>query len=466
MFNKQIRSFSTHFILGMILAVTLPSCMQPTGGQSQEDGWTQLFNGKDLSGWEQVNGTAEYRVENGEIIGTTVKGSPNSFLATDREYGDFILELEFMVDSTINSGIQFRSIHDSTIMKGRVHGYQFELDPSERAWSAGIYDEARRGWLYPLSLNPGAQDDFKQGEWNKARIECIGSSIRTWLNGEPAAHLIDDLTPSGLICLQVHSIGDNEEEVGKEIRWRNIRIKTENLEASPTGDIFVVNNVANTVSESEKAQGWVLLWDGKTSEGWRGAHKETFPESGWTMKDGVLCVEESGGAESTNGGDIVTTNEYSAFELQLDFKLTEGANSGIKYFVTENYDVENASAIGLEYQLLDDEKHPDAKMGRNGNRTLASLYDLIKAEKEDRFVHKSGEWNHARLIVNPDNKVEHWLNGRKVVEYERGSKAFRDLVAISKYKDWENFGEAEQGHILLQDHGNNVCFKSIKIREL
>lgn len=463
MSRKPIKSLLSHTLAGMGLMATLISCTT-TNGQS-DTGWVDLFNGTDLSGWEQVNGTAEYRVENGEIIGTTVTGSPNSFLATDREYGDFILELEFLVDSTINSGIQFRSIHDPAIMKGRVHGYQFELDPSDRAWTAGIYDEARRGWLYPLSLNPEAQKAFKQGEWNKARIECIGSSIRTWLNGVPAANLQDDLTSSGLICLQVHSIG-NEKEAGKEIRWRNIRIKTENLKPSPPDDVFVVNTLSNVLSDQEKAQGWTLLWDGETTNGWRGAHKETFPEAGWTIQDGVLCVEESDGAESQNGGDIVTTKEYSAFELQLDFKLTEGANSGIKYFVTENHHVTNASAIGLEYQLLDDARHPDAKNGRDGNRTLASLYDLITADKQSRFVKKPGEWNHARLVVRPDMSVEHWLNGRKVLEYERGSAAYRELVAASKYKNWENFGEAEKGHILLQDHGNKVCFKSIKIKEL
>ena len=430
-----------------------------------ESGWTDLFNGKDLTGWEQVNGKADYRVEDGTIVGTTVMDSPNSFLAADKEYGDYILEFEVMLDNDINSGVQFRSISDPDEMNGRVHGYQFELDPSDRKWTGGIYDEARRGWLYPLSLNPDAQSAFKKGEWNKARIEAIGNEIKTWINDVPVAAVVDDMTPKGLIALQVHSIGDAA-DAGKEIRWRNIRIKTDNLSHREGHDAFVVNLVPNTLTEQEKAQGWTLLWDGKTTEGWRGAYKDKFPEGGWRIQDGELQVLESGGGESVNGGDIVTEKEYDAFDLQLQFKLTEGANSGIKYFVTEQEDVENASAIGLEYQLLDDEKHPDAKMGRDGNRTIASLYDLKTSEKNPRFLKPIGEWNQARIIVKPDNTVEHWLNGIKVLEYERGSEEFRDLVAKSKYKIWPNFGEAEKGHILLQDHGNNVSFRSIKIKEL
>ncbi len=151
------------------------------------------------------------------------------------------------------------------------------------------------------------------------------------------------------------------------------------------------------------------------------------------------------------------------FFLKLEFKLTEGANSGIKYFVTEK-EKSDGSAIGLEYQVLDDERHPDAKEGNHeGSRTVASLYDLIKAE--NKMVKPMGEWNEARIFSNGTH-VEHWLNGKKVLEYERGSAAYRKLVAESKYKIWENFGEAPQGHILLQDHGNRVSFRNIRIKTL
>jgi len=221
----------------------------------------------------------------------------------------------------------------------------------------------------------------------------------------------------------------------------------------------------NTLTQAEEKAGWKLLFDGVSSKGWTGAYKTSFPEKGWVIKDGTISVMPSGGAESNNGGDIVTVEEFSAFDLSFDFKLTPGANSGVKYFVTLA-EANKGSAIGLEYQVLDDTLHPDAKLGRDGDRTLASLYDLIKANKEKRFIHQPGNWNTGRVVVYPNNHVEHYLNGIKVLEYERGSQSFRDLVAISKYKVWPNFGEAKQGHILLQDHGNEVSFRSIKIKVL
>ena len=436
-------------------------------------GWQKLFDGKTLNGWHKMDGNADYKVEDGAIVGITVAGSSNTFLVSDKKFtGDFILELEAKIEDTaMNSGIQFKSNFNpvGNNGKGRVFGYQYELDPSSRKWSGGLYDEGRRDWLYPVALNAKAQSAFKLGAYNKIRIECSGNTIKTLLNNIAVAYVMDTIkTNEGLIGLQVHAIS-KPEHAGKKVFWKNIRIKTLPgssfpLPPFPKG-LYVLNLQPNTLTGYEKLDGWKLLFDGKTPERWKGAYKNDFPEKGWEIRNGTITVLPSAGGESTNGGDIVTKEQFSAFDFSFEFKLAPGANSGIKYFVTLS-EHNTGSAIGLEYQLLDDKLHPDAKMGMNGNRTLASLYDLIPANKQDRFLRPIGQWNHGRIIVFPNNHVEHYLNGVKVLEYERGSKEYRDLVAISKYKIWQNFGEAKEGRILLQDHGNEVSFRSLKIKKL
>lgn len=426
-----------------------------------------LFNGKDLTGWKQMGGEAVYTVEDGTIVGTTVSGTPNSFLTTEKMYGDFVLELEVLLpDTTTNSGIQFRSNFnpEANEGKGRVQGYQYELDPSARAWTAGIYDEGRRGWLYPLDLNPAAQKVFKHGEFNKVRIECIGNIIKTWLNDQPAGYLVDPVDGSGFIALQVHSISD-QQAPGTRIVWKNIKIRTENIEPTPfPADIHIVNRLDNQLTAGEEENGWKLLFDGKTNTGWKSARGEGFPEKGWVVENGEISVIPNMGVKENKGGDIVTVAQYSAFDLSFDFKLTEGANSGFKYFV---YTPEGTqSVVGLEYQVLDDANHPDAKNGIEGNRTLASLYDLIPAQKNKRMVKPVGEWNTARVMVYPDNRVVHFLNGEKVLSFERGSEGFRKLVAGSKFKDFKDFGEIPAGSLMIQDHDDKVYFKNVRIREM
>lgn len=444
--------------------VLLAMAATTIAGFSQEK-WESLFNGKNLKGFKKLNGTAEYVVKDGAIVGISKLNTPNTFLATEKMYGDFILELEFKIDDGLNSGIQFRSNSFKDYKDGRVHGYQCEIDPSPRAWSAGIYDEGRRGWLYPMDKNPNSKKAYKSGDWNKVRIEAIGTSIRTWLNGIPCANVLDNLTASGFIALQVHAI-NKPEEAGKTVQWKNIRICTQNLENLKTPykkEIYQANCIDNTISEEESALGWKLLWDGKTTNGWRGAKLKTFPTGGWAIENGILKVLNSNGAESANGGDIVTIDKYKNFELSVDFKITDGANSGIKYFVDTELNKGEGSSIGCEFQILDDKNHPDAKLGVKGNRTLGSLYDLIPASN-DKFFRKS-DFNNARIVVNGNN-VQHFLNDKLIVEYERNTQLFNALVNCSKYSVWPNFGNAAEGNILLQDHGSEVWFKNIKIREL
>jgi hypothetical protein len=456
----------------VLMAVGSLALASPALGQTPQ--WRDLASGGSLTGWRTLGGRAPYTFERGEVVGRSVLNSPNSWLVTKETFGDFILEYEAKVDPKLNSGVMIRGLSRADYRGGKVHGYQAEIDSSPRAWSGGIYDEERRGWLNPLTRNPAAQRAFRVGEWNRFRVEAIGNTIRTWVNGVLAANLADAATDRGFIALQVHSVPDDPALAGLEARFRNVRMLTKDAarHATPVdASAEQFSYLPNQLTEQEKAQGWRLLWDGKTTNGWKGAKLSAFPEKGWEIKDGVLSVLASGGGEARNGGDIITADEYSDFELQLDFRLSPGANSGIKYFVDPKLLKGEGSAIGLEFQLLDDERHPDAKLGVKGNRTIGSLYDLIaatnlsEADRTTKRINPPGEWNRARIVVRGKH-VEHWLNDVRVVEFERGTQMFRALVAYSKYRDWPGFGEYKSGPILLQDHGDHVSFRSIKIRPL
>lgn len=226
--------------------------------------------------------------------------------------------------------------------------------------------------------------------------------------------------------------------------------------------LFVLNLQAqvadNVLTDKEQKQGWVLLFNGVNLQGWTSVGKQTPPDKGWTVENGVLTVNKGG---AKRGGDIITKEQYSDFDLCFEFRLTKAANSGLKYFFT-NYT--KGGWLGNEYQVLDDDFHPDAKAGRDGNRKTASLYDVIPAGKKE--MKPTGEWNKGRIVAK-GTKVTHYLNGKKTVSYDRKSKAYQEAVKLSKFNEAQPlFGSVEKGHILLQDHQDEVSFKNIKIKNL
>ncbi|HEX5653744.1 MAG TPA: DUF1080 domain-containing protein, partial [Chitinophagaceae bacterium] len=245
-------------IRSIILLLANLFCAASLIAQPAEKGWQQLFNGKDLAGWKRLGGTAEFTAENGMIVGRTVVNSRNTFLVTEKEYGDFILEVDVWVeDEEGNAGIQTRSHFnpDAFEGQGRVYGRQCEIDPTPRRWTGGIYDEGRREWLYPLQLNAKAQHAYKKGAYNHFRIECIGNEMKTWVNGIAAAYVVDTIDAKGFIGLQVHSIR-SADHAGKKVCYKNIRIKTTDLKPTPfPANVYVSNFVPNSLTDYEKKDG-------------------------------------------------------------------------------------------------------------------------------------------------------------------------------------------------------------------
>ncbi len=225
---------------------------------------------------------------------------------------------------------------------------------------------------------------------------------------------------------------------------------------------YSINAQNNTLSEEEKSEGWILLFDGESAEHWRGYNMDVLPDKGWTVKEGELIFQPPESDDWSTQSDIITKEKYKDFEFKLEWQIEKGGNSGIFYHVLE----QPTQAIywsGLEYQLLDNEYHPDAEMGISGNRKAGSLYDLLPADPQNTKPH--GEWNTVR-IISEGAKVEHWQNGEKIVEYERWTPEWFEMIRESKFSGHPEFGAMQEGHIGLQDHGDLVKFRNIKIRRL
>jgi hypothetical protein len=373
-----------------------------------------LFDGKTLKGWHQCNGSAKYRVSGGAIVGTTVEGSPNSFLCTDREYGDFVLEFETKTDPLLNSGVQIRSHRypSETSVRtfngremverkqpaGRVHGYQVEISNEERGTSGGIYDEARRGWLHDPSSKSECKAAFKDSKWNRYRIEAQGDVIRTWVNGAECANLVDSTDLTGFIALQVHAY---EGPKPVEVRWRNIELA----------------DLGRHV--------WRPLWDGKSFAGWTKAGGGE-----WSIQDSAIRGRNL--PDDPAIGFLVTNESFRDLTARVRFRIPKG-NSG--FFVR----CDPKTRAGYEVEV-DAEKRTGGFWEVGGRNWVTG--------PEDNANVRSDDWNEITAHFSGHRVVFH-LNGHKTVDLPDDTQ-----------------GRLE-GHIALQTHGSRrpteVWFKDVAV---
>ncbi|MEM7386717.1 MAG: family 16 glycoside hydrolase, partial [Verrucomicrobiota bacterium] len=415
-------------------------------------GFTSLFDGQTLKGWVQRNGTAKFDVIDGTIVGTTSKGSPNSFLCTKENYGDFELQFEVnLINNELNSGVQIRSNSKKDYKDYRVHGYQCEIATNGTA--GYIYDEGRRGWL---SQNRKDKKQFKNEGWNHYRILCRDDLIKTWVNGIPMAHVKDSMTPSGFIGLQVHGVGGDP---NWKVAWRNIWIRK--IEGS-TAAVGKATPKKKTASVAKKATGGDKQAD-KTRTG--GTPKKNRAGTaifngkdlkGWSAKKGGWVVEQGSLARRPKGGYIWSEKTYEDFVLDVDFKIAPQCNSGI--FIRSN--PKSPVQEGFEIQVFD--SHGRSKIGRHD---CGALYDAVAPKMN--ASKPAGEWNHARIRAK-GSKITVHLNGKKVVAADLAEwKEARKNPDGSKNKFKKPLKEfARMGHIGFQDHGHDVWYKNITIREL
>ena len=329
-------------------------------GAADRNAGAPLFDGKTLNGWKQLGGAADYQVIDGAIVGATRPGVPNSFLVTQQDFADFILEFDVRQDvGPANSGVQFRSHSTPEFENGRVHGYQADIDPSPRQWSGHIYEEAQRGWFYTGEMNPPSKALYKFGAWNHYRIEAIGPRLRVWVNDGAVADVIDAALdvgihrPAGAFDRQTR--GSRTHHQLEESR----RSGPSDLKPRAADGHLHPQQPAQQPGRRGKGAGLAAVVGWQDGEGLaqRAGARVFRRRAGRWRTASSRCSRKAG------GGDIMTDEEFGAFELQMEFKVSAGANSGIFYLLTSPHDPASNAPLGLEYQILDDERHPDAKLG-------------------------------------------------------------------------------------------------------
>ena len=409
--------------ISVLTAIVLGATLAASAGESGQAEWQGLFDGQALTGWTQRGGTASYRVEDGQIVGLSVPNTPNSFLCTERHYADFVLEYEFKVDPRLNSGVQIRSNSVPGYQDGRVHGYQIEIDPSERAWTAGIYDESRRGWLCDLKGNEPARRAFRQDEWNRVRVEARGDSLKTWLNGVPAADLRDAVTRSGFIGLQVHGTQESEP---REVRWRNLRIKDlgDPCRQPPKGALVLLDE-----------RGDLSAWEHAGQPGTRVK---------WRLVDGALEV-------TPGAGSIVTRRAFGDCRLHVEFAVDDNresgqANGNSGVYLQGRYEVQILNSAGQE----------------PADNSCGAIYGVKPADYN--MARPAGEWQAYDITF----RAPRWdvggtkLEDARLTVYHNGTRV-HDNVEVPSNTGAGRPEAPHDGPLLLQDHGNRVRFRNIWI---
>jgi len=412
---------TTEIFVGIALAL---GAFSTRSYAAHHEGWASLFDGKSLKGWVQKNGTATYRIENNSIVGKTNDGSPNSFLYTEKLYGDFDLEFEVRVDNQLNSGVQIRSQTVGGTNGGRVNGPQVEIEASGKngAESGYLYGEAAGGWMTPANMR-GPHKVFKDGEWNAYRVLAVGPRIKVWINGTLISDLKDEgkfkSHPKGFIGLQVHGIGRGKGPY--EVAWRNLRIRE--------------------IHSTDKKVAYKNLYNGKNLNGWQ-------TTGNWIpQKDGSLLIKPRKGEKGWQrySDYIWTKKKYTDFILDLEYSYPKGGNSGVFFRVG---DLKNPVETGIEAQILDNygsKKQPTAHDHGGIIRTAAPKKNMSK---------KPGDWNHM-VVKCVSSKLNVKLNGEEIID-----------IDLSKSDASKN--KPLEGYIGLQDHGepNNVFFRNIKLVEI
>lgn len=397
------------------LTATAAACVSPAAAPNDER-WTVLFDGETLEGWFVHNGDLPYEVRDREIVGVTAVDIPNRYLTTESQYGDFILELEVNNSDGENSGIQFRSVTDAPNYSG-LTGYQLEIDPSERAWTGGIYFEGIWTWQHPPINNPACKAAWKPEDWNSLRIEAKGEVMRTFVNDTPCAYLFDEYLPRGHIGLQVHSIGANPDMAGAETRWRNIRI----LETPKPEDYTPIDLQADSASHlidrlspAEEALGWELalprLVDTSTAR--LEYVQNPINAEVWTVN--VLELEADAGPVSA----AFSVPERS-YEFIADLQLRPGTEGEVLYPVAVSERDGTKAMCKASYRIFDDRSLEDR--GDEDPNLMGSLTNKMAARNlsengRPKRVLYGDAWRRLGIKVK-DGKAEHWLNAVKVVEH-------------------------------------------------